>query len=167
MHTLLQCLTLHPPAKSTRRVNKSGESNQGWNVSKDPIIFCHFPKAGGSSIARQLREEFRVACLQDYDHDPLGSQGDETVEHLPPDINGVLGHFRAQRYDALERRFFSHSCASLSTICCRYIFSGSRIRAAATHGTNNSSTKRQISSVSPNMGRYSTSCRKATLAVSI
>ena len=84
------------------RQNPHGSKEQ---IAKMPIVFCHFPKAGGSSIAQQLREEFRDTCLPDYDHDPLGSHGKETVDRLPPDINAVLGHFCAQRYDAVERRF--------------------------------------------------------------
>ena len=64
-----------------------------------------FSESGEISIARQLHEEFRDTCLPDYEHDPLGSHGKETVDWLLPDIDAVLGHFRAERYDAVEGRF--------------------------------------------------------------
>ena len=70
-----------------------------------PIVFCHFPKAGGSSIARMLYSQFRTGCLHDYDHDPLCQHSGETVDHLPRETNCVWGHFQASRYDKVKDRF--------------------------------------------------------------
>ena len=74
-------------------------------ASHRPIVFVHFPKAGGSSLFTQLKGLFPGEYHEDYNHDPLGPAGGESVCEPPQGTKLIFGHFRAARYDAVPGRF--------------------------------------------------------------
>ncbi|MBI1683294.1 hypothetical protein [Caulobacter hibisci] len=71
-----------------------------------PLVSVHFPKAAGSSLAKQLRDFYQDALSLDYDHDPLGPNAAEQADTLYPGARAVHGHFAARRYEALPDAMF-------------------------------------------------------------
>lgn len=70
-----------------------------------PVISVHLPKAGGTSVAGDLRRQFGDRALFDYGRGPLGPERDRTETALPEGIELVHGHFRPGRYDAVGPAF--------------------------------------------------------------
>jgi hypothetical protein len=85
-----------------------------------PIISIHFPKAGGTSLRKQLGVHFCSTLMLDFDHDPLGPHGRETADVLPEGIRLVHGHFRASRHagihNAFRFTFLRHPITNLMSI---------------------------------------------------
>jgi hypothetical protein len=67
-------------------------------VKVERLISVHFPKAGGTSLLKQLTNEMPDQIALDYEHDPLTtSECDRGA--FPADKRVVHGHFRPTRYE--------------------------------------------------------------------
>lgn len=63
------------------------------------VVSVHFPKAAGTSLAKDLRAHFGEALALDYDHDPVNPDHRlSDAPMLPAGTRAVHGHFRGDRY---------------------------------------------------------------------
>ena len=80
----------------------------------DRLIFVHFPKAGGTSLAHQFRRILKSGLELDYLNDPRIKKAKH--RDFPHNKTMVLGHFHPGRYDgarALRLTFLRNPVDSL------------------------------------------------------
>jgi SAM-dependent methyltransferase len=100
------------------RLPTSGASPASAMLAPERVISVHFPKAGGSSLHTQLATLLRDDLVLDWTHDPLTPSGAERAI-FPAGKRAVHGHFRAQRYaavDAYWMTFLRHPVDNLISI---------------------------------------------------
>ncbi len=78
----------------------------------DPLLISiHFPKAGGSSLRKQLVERFGSQVLEDYGDDPVNPISPPSLDPrrffsvartVPDNVKAVHGHFPAAKYWAVD-----------------------------------------------------------------
>src|SRR5262245_8416038 len=70
------------------------------------LVSVHFPKAAGTSLAKNLRAHFGEALALDYGHDPVNPDHRlSEAPMLPAGTRAVHGHFRGDRYREFRGAF--------------------------------------------------------------
>jgi hypothetical protein len=78
------------------------------------VVAVHFPKAGGTSLLQQFGAALRSQMAMDYSADPLAGPCPQRA--FPAGKSMVIGHFRADRYDAADAfrmTFLRHPVSNL------------------------------------------------------